>query len=164
MVWHSHMLNPRSFLKDCIRYARMGLWGSGFPLGAVNNCINNYTMEYTTGEPSRAIFEASTGLNWDNLHDSPDKTIDCPICGTRVSVPWTTGKIYSYVHKAFEHFHGYSDKKFAAPCPKCKATITHERLKVLKFRRTCKHCCSIHSQWQGRFTTYEVFQKQACKL
>lgn len=129
------MLNPRSFLEDCIRYARMGLWGSGFPWGAVNNCINNYTMEYTTGEPSRAIFEASTGLNWDNLHDSPDKTVDCPICGTRVSVPWTTGKIYSYVHKAFEHFHGYSDKKFAAPCPKCKATINHERLKVLKFRK-----------------------------
>ena len=26
MVWHSHMLNPRAYLEDCLRNGQMHMW------------------------------------------------------------------------------------------------------------------------------------------
>lgn len=133
MVWHSHMLNPRAFLEDCIRYAKMSLWHSGFPWNITNDSIHNDTMLYSPTDASRVRFENATDLHWNNLDDSPDKTVECPSCANSVSVPWTAGHIET-PENGFEKCHGFSDKAFSFPCPSCDITIDHEKLKIKKFR------------------------------
>lgn len=40
MVWHSFMLNPRTYLEDCLRFGMMGLWKTGLPWKAVDAVID----------------------------------------------------------------------------------------------------------------------------
>ncbi|OJJ35484.1 hypothetical protein ASPWEDRAFT_511187 [Aspergillus wentii DTO 134E9] len=134
MVWHSHMLNPRAFLEDCIRYGKMSLWKSGFPWLAIDTCINN-RLEYQVIDVAKSFFKTTTGLEWDNTHDSPSKSVDCPSCEESVSVPWTAGGVCASIPQIFRSFHGYADKNFSATCPHCQIQIDHELLKVAKFRR-----------------------------
>lgn len=153
MVWHSHMLNPRPMLEDCIRHAKMKLWASGFPWDVINECINNTTMEYTPGKDSSVRFQNMTGLSWDNLHDSPTKVIECPICWMSLPVPWTNGKISPIVSRAFDDFYGFADHNFIAVCPRCNATIDHERLKVAKFRKDVQALLDRNLPMPGTLTT-----------
>lgn len=134
MVLHAYMLNPRDFLEDCIRYGKMHLWASEFPWIILNTCINDETLEYHPGRAAEACFEQRTGLCWDNLDDPPDTSVNCPRCGQSVSVPWTRGDMSttSSLEKAYEHFNGFADEAFEAPCPVCHYTINHERLRLAK--------------------------------
>lgn len=134
MVWHSHMLNPRDFLEDCIRYGKMSTWRTGFPFEAVDDCINDRTLEYTLLEETQALFERQLHLKWDNLHDSPSKEIRCPACQSLTHVPWTEGGIGASVKEAFKEATGYADNSFRTSCSSCRLTIDHDRLKVAKFR------------------------------
>lgn len=129
------MLNPRSFLEDSIRYAKMSVWTSGFPFDIVDGCINDYNLEYNPGESAKLFFESKTGLPWDNLDDSPEKLVECPSCEQPVSVPWTDGQISQAADKIFEAFYGFADKNFQTVCTACGTKIDHERLKVAKFRK-----------------------------
>ncbi|KAJ5095679.1 Protein of unknown function DUF1399 [Penicillium alfredii] len=135
MVWHSHMLNPRSFLEDCIRYGKMSTWKTGFPFEAVDRCINNHTLEYTVSGEAMRLFAQQINLQWDNLYDPPTKEIACPRCRVVNSVPWTKGDIGASVATAFKEGTGYADHSFLAICTKCHLSIDHGRLKVEKFRR-----------------------------
>lgn len=134
MVWHSHMLNPRSYLEDSIRYAKMSVWASGFPWDILDGCISGYSLEYNPGESAKLYFEAKTGLSWENLDDSPEISVDCPRCRQSVSVPWTAGQIFPAVDRLFDTFYGFSDRNFRAVCTTCGTLFDHEWLKVAKFR------------------------------
>ncbi|KAJ5289889.1 uncharacterized protein N7443_010142 [Penicillium atrosanguineum] len=133
MVWHSHMLNPRDFLEDCIRYGRMSTWRTGFPFEVMNNCIDDRTLEYKTPESSQQTFENKVNLKWDNLLDPPGKELECPRCKKPKTVLWTEGGIGESLQEAFKENTGYADASFEAKCQHCQLLINHERLKVAKF-------------------------------
>ncbi|KAJ5174875.1 uncharacterized protein N7482_000752 [Penicillium canariense] len=134
MVWHSHMLNPRDFLEDCIRSGRMSTWRTGFPFAAVNACINDRTLEYTVSEETQKLFEQQLQLKWDNLHDAPGKDLECPRCAKVNTILWTEGAIGESVKEAFKNSTGFSDRSFEMTCKHCKYPIDHGRLRVAKFR------------------------------
>jgi len=89
MVFHSHMLNPRAFLEDTMRYGARQLWTAGFPWPLVNQAIDT-SFNYRASDDARAAWTAQTRLRWDNTDDPLTKRIRCPACGGDVEVPWTT--------------------------------------------------------------------------
>ena len=83
MVWHSYMLNPRSFFEDCLRYSTMDFWATGMPWTAVDASIDNSTFEYTCSDEARQLFEVKTGMPWNPLEGIdrlPTIGIMCPRC------------------------------------------------------------------------------------
>lgn len=78
MVLHSFILNPRNFLADCIRHGKMNLWTTGIPWQEVAAAIDNQSFAYEPGDNAKKLFESNTGRPWDNLHESPDYSLDCP--------------------------------------------------------------------------------------
>ncbi|KAJ5523250.1 hypothetical protein N7513_012794 [Penicillium frequentans] len=134
MVWHSHMLNPRNFLEDCIRCGKMSIWRTGFPFEAVNQCIDDRTLEYAPSEASQQKFEKQIKVKWDGLHDPPTKDLECPSCKKTTPVLWTNGEINSSLDNAFAESTGFSDKSFAITCQHCLLAIDHGVLRVAKFR------------------------------
>jgi hypothetical protein len=92
-------------------------------------------------------FEEQTGLSWDNLDGLDYANIDCHVCGTQNTVPWTT---YGEVSRAslsnsataledvqtlLSTCHGFADKGFTLTCQECRAPITHDSLCVGKLRK-----------------------------
>jgi hypothetical protein len=134
MVWHSHMLNPRDFLEDCIRSGKMSTYRTGFPFSAVDVCINDRTLEYTVPDKTKGLFEQRLKLNWDNLHDPPGKDLECPRCTQINTILWTEGGIGESVKEAFKESTGFADRSFATTCKHCRCLINHDRLRVAKFR------------------------------
>lgn len=149
MVWHSHMLNPRSFLEDCIRYGKMSFWATGFPWAVINECFNERTLEYDAGETAKSNFEQKAKLSWDNLQDPPLKDIKCPNCGTIMHVLWSAGHIPYQSAIPFEKFYGFADKSLNATCSKCRYIVTHDKLKVAKFRRDVQRLLERDSPMPG---------------
>ncbi|KAJ5232183.1 hypothetical protein N7468_005139 [Penicillium chermesinum] len=139
MVWHSHMLNPRNFLEDCIRYGRMSTWRTGFPFKPVNDCIDDRSLEYTVSDKCKKKFEKKAQLKWHNLDDPSTKQLQCPACSLETAVPWTRPKFGDSLEKAFKESTGYADNKFGAKCYHCSFELTHDRLKVNKFRQDLIH-------------------------
>ncbi|KAH7403060.1 hypothetical protein BKA64DRAFT_668255 [Cadophora sp. MPI-SDFR-AT-0126] len=135
MVWHSFMLNPRSYLEDCIRFGLKDLWATGMPWSAVNAAID-VRFSYSPSEEARRSF-AVTGHEWDNRMDSMTKIVNCPRCSQALEVPWTT---CCSTEKASPHEleemsgYGYGDRNFTHTCQKCGAIINHEFLYVAKFK------------------------------
>ena len=136
------MLNPRSFLEDCLRRQEMSFWANGLPWQIINDCIDGATLEYCETPAQRQKFELSTGLAWDNVMDPPGPTIDCPGCKHRTTVRWTTsGKArYWASSESGAGGIGLADKEFQSQCenPRCGITITHDKLRVTKFRDEMK--------------------------
>ncbi|KAL8817101.1 MAG: hypothetical protein Q9191_008211, partial [Dirinaria sp. TL-2023a] len=136
MVWHTFMLNPRSFTEDCIRYKKPSLWKTGLPWQAIDACIDNETFEYSASTGARQRFESQTGYAWDSLYDSPEIMIACPRCNKSVSCPWTTcDNELLWAQMPDEPGIGYADKGFEACCGGCGFRTTHEILSGMKFRR-----------------------------
>lgn len=129
MVWHAHMLNPRAFLEDSIRHAKMNLWTTGFPWEIINACIDDRTLDYNPSDFTKELFEQLTGFRWDNLHDSPYHWLSCPACTRPMSVPWTAP-----AGDTLDTSHGFADRNFRSSCPGCGTTINHERLQVARFK------------------------------
>ncbi|KAH0556845.1 hypothetical protein GP486_005363, partial [Trichoglossum hirsutum] len=132
------MLNPRCFLEDCLRHGKIDFWATGIPWAVIAPLIDGSSFTY--GPPSQAVslFESQTRLAWDNLNDPSKKEIVCPICRTRVDVPWTTctdGKVTSDVGSYFAAGTGYAESDFRFPCPGCGLTLRHELLRVQKFKK-----------------------------
>lgn len=149
MVWHSHMLNPRAFLEDCIRHGKMSSWVVGMPWEVLNNCINDRTLEYTVSAKCQQLFESQVHLKWDNLHDPPGKEVECTRCKKHNYVMWTEGKIGHSVKEAFKDNTGYADRSFRTKCKWCQQTIDHDRLKVAKFRQDLVDLLSRHRPMPG---------------
>ena len=89
MVMHSHMLNPRAFLEDCMRVGHRPLWLAGLPWKLVNAAIDS-DFNYNVSDEAKARWIANTGRAWDNAEDPMVKTIKCPCCSAPSDVPWTT--------------------------------------------------------------------------
>ncbi|KAL4873253.1 hypothetical protein BDV12DRAFT_182478 [Aspergillus spectabilis] len=134
MVWHAHMLNPRSFLEDCLRHGKISFWAAGFPWQAINACIDDQTLIYDAGREAATVFTSKTNLSWDNLEDMPSKIIPCPKCGHANSAPWTQGKLALPLDLAFVSWRGFTDKYFGLTCAQCCIGITHETLRIQKFK------------------------------
>lgn len=136
MVWHAYMLNPRDFLEDCIRLGKMSFWKTGLPWEVVNSCIDHRTFDYSPLPEAAANFNMQTGLQWDSNHDGPSKSLSCPQCQGQVIVPWQIeNPQIGSLERPFEYCGGFGDKNFKAICNNCRVTITHEKLRVAKFRR-----------------------------
>jgi hypothetical protein len=89
MVLHAHMLNPRAFLEDCIRFGHRALWLSGMPWRLVNAAINN-EFAYNPADLAKARWVAETSRQWDNTADEMVKRMKCPACNAHLEIPWTT--------------------------------------------------------------------------
>jgi hypothetical protein len=89
MIWHAFMLNPRSYLEDCIRFGVKDLWATGMPWHAVNLAIDT-DFNYEVPESAKLRFETNTGRKWNNANDSLTKLINCPRCSQSLEIPWTT--------------------------------------------------------------------------
>lgn len=135
MIWHTHMLHPRDFLEDCIRYGKLSTWRTGFPFEAVNKCIDNCMLEYKPSEASQQAFERHINLRWDSLDDSPSKELACPRCSKPNKILWTEGGVGNSLKEAFKKNTGIADASFEARCNNCRLTINHSRLMVAKFRQ-----------------------------
>lgn len=140
MVWHSFMLNPRAYLEDCFRQARMNLWSTAFPWDLISQCIsvddqNRYY--YDPGEAAHLSWQSLTRKKWDNLDDPPQHVLLCPLCHSRTHVRWTTAHISMLVQgtaTGFEKAQGYADKSFNTLCSGCNTLLDHDYLSVLKFK------------------------------
>lgn len=152
MVWHSFMLNPRNYLEDCIRFGLNNLWSSGMPWAAVNAAIDT-NFNYTISELAKVSFIETTGHNWDNDEDSMTKQLNCPRCSNVLEIPWTTfitdekPSKEEYVHSYSCKYQankpriermwatGYADRDFSYVCNKCAGEVTHDVLRVAKFKK-----------------------------
>lgn len=135
MVWHAYTLNPRCFLEDCFRYGMMDAYALGIPWDKIDTAINPRDFEYAPSKAAREYFENSTGLAWDNLDDSPSKTIQCPSCKHQIQAPWTAGSGFVSDDKNFVSGIGYADSDFSLVCNYCSFTLSHDVLRVVKFRK-----------------------------
>lgn len=99
MVMHAHMLNPRSFLEDTLRYGLVDYWTSGMPWELVYNAISD-DLHYDVSSDSKAAWVALTGRNWDNQDDPLTKGLKCPYCPAWYDVPWTTCGINENTYNA----------------------------------------------------------------
>lgn len=96
MVWHAHMLNPRRFLEDTMRYGLRQFWHTGMPWLVVNNAIDTQ-CNYNTSDECKARWIQLTGHAWDNPDDPKTKSLACPACSSQLQIPWTTcGRAENY--------------------------------------------------------------------
>jgi DNA-directed RNA polymerase subunit RPC12/RpoP len=134
MVWHAHMLNPRVYLEDCMRYGLKEMWTAGMPWDLVSNAIDT-RFNYTASEDCVRAWENITGRRWDNSEDSVTKPLKCPACSELHEVPWTTCGMPEHDTKSDSGIvgEGYGDGKFSYVCYRCGSLINREFLEVAKF-------------------------------
>ncbi|KAJ5240596.1 uncharacterized protein N7469_002187 [Penicillium citrinum] len=135
MVWHSFMLNPRAFLEDCLRHRKMRFWATGLPWNIIIQSLNSSTYQFDPGEQARVNFEKMCGRPWNNLSESPMKSLLCLKCNEKLAAPWTEGSFGCDPGVAYAHCKGYADKSMRVSCPSCKHSITHDGLSVQAFRK-----------------------------
>lgn len=134
MVWHAYLLNPRCFLEDCFRYGKLDFYATSFPWQAISRCIDSVTFSFSPSAEAQKKFEAAVGLRWDNLEDPLWKSVPCFSCGTTIAVPWTRGSEFDNELRTSKPGTGYADATFSASCNGCGIHLSHEYLRVQKFR------------------------------
>ncbi|KAI1374192.1 hypothetical protein F4677DRAFT_172911 [Hypoxylon crocopeplum] len=136
MVWHSHMLNPRAYLEDCMLSCLNGLWMAGMPWKLVNDAIDT-DFNYNVSNSCVKAWENIIGRKWDNTEDSLFKTLKCPTssCSETHQIPWTTCGLPEEFDGQDPGLlgEGYGDGNFTYVCRKCRKTLTREFLEVAKF-------------------------------
>jgi len=137
MVLHAYMLNPRDFLEDCLRNRHLWLWKAGFPWAAVESCTTD-DLDFTPPPDAVDLFESQTGKKWNSQNEKDYKSIPCLCCGSPCHIPWTTAKQPGDFERPFEDGVGFADGNFRFQCSHCSFCLTHEILKLEKFRRDVK--------------------------
>ena len=157
LVWHSYMLNPRSFLADCLRAGKMKFWGTGLPWKAINATIDNGTFEYNPSEEARQRFESQTGRAWNNLNDPPIVKLSCPRCRREVTAFWTTSDVQAVwtMDKPGETGTGFADPDFEARCTHCPLVLNHDILRAQKFRNDMQILLLEGCPMPGTFLTLQ---------
>lgn len=147
LVWHAHMLNPRNYLEDCLRFGHGSLWASGLPWTVLNDAIDG-RFDYRASEGAVANWTQKTGKTWANEDDAMVKVIKCPSCAYSHEIPWTTSG-QSEDSKGAKRpgivGEGYGDGKLNWQCTICNTTITHEVLRLAKFQQDVKNL--VHHEW-----------------
>ncbi|CAK7562986.1 MAG: hypothetical protein SEPTF4163_000842 [Sporothrix epigloea] len=142
MVMHAHMLNPRAFLEDCIRYGAPDIWSAGMPWAPIATAINSDQFQYTNiTDTAKANWTSLTGRAWDNADDPSIKNVKCPACHKTTSVPWTTcgGGASEGDNMLDLQGTGYGDggDGFEVACKSCGFVIDRKALAVGKFVSDC---------------------------
>ncbi|KAK2046201.1 hypothetical protein LZ31DRAFT_574703 [Colletotrichum somersetense] len=135
MVWHTHMLNPRAFLEDTMRWGLRSFWTTGMPWDQVNQAITS-KFDYEVSDSAKSNWEQTTGRPWNNLEEPMIKDLECPACKRRMEVPWTScglPELYKGTERPGLVGHGYGDGNFTQLCePGCGSLITQRLLSVAK--------------------------------
>ncbi|KAF4847989.1 hypothetical protein CGCSCA4_v005236 [Colletotrichum siamense] len=142
MIWHAHMLNPRAFLEDTMRYGMKTFWTTGMPWAQVNEIIDA-KFNYIATDAAKANWEASTGRAWDNVAEPLAKYMECPVCKETIEVPWTTcglPELYKGEAKPGLVGKGYGDGELFQLCTAgCNTIITRRFLSVAKMLSDAEH-------------------------
>ncbi|KAM0818606.1 hypothetical protein AB5N19_04418 [Seiridium cardinale] len=145
LVLHAHMLNPRIFLEDCLRYDLRALWTTGMPWHVLDQMIDD-RFQYLASPKCKSNWTKTTGREWFNA-DGPDiKTARCPACSALVTIPWTTcGQEPLNFEDKFPPprprniaGEGYGDGNLSQRCPKCNVIMDHQLFRLAKFRNDVK--------------------------
>ncbi|KAH6652037.1 hypothetical protein BKA67DRAFT_660806 [Truncatella angustata] len=154
LVWHTHMLNPRVYLEDCIRSGYGSLWSSGLPWDIVDQSINSIS-EFSATQEGRINWSERTGHEWANEQDSMHKDMKCPTCSELKSIPWTTcGQDQGSKEKPGLVGSGYGDGNLSTTCKKCGTIINEELLRAAKFRADLRNL--ITKDWPMPGTIIDV--------
>ncbi|ETS75765.1 hypothetical protein PFICI_12709 [Pestalotiopsis fici W106-1] len=148
IVWHTHMLNPRLFLEDCLRHGYGTFWRAGIPWAIINNAINGATFEYNINQACEAQWTERTGRPWFNQEDSETKQLQCPSCSEGLNVAWTScGQPQDSKRRQDLDLsgQGYGDGNFQTLCIKCNTTIDEDLLRVGKFREDVRNL--VRNDW-----------------
>ncbi|CAK7269799.1 hypothetical protein SEPCBS119000_003755 [Sporothrix epigloea] len=142
MVMHAHMLNPRAFLEDCIRYGAPDIWSAGMPWAPVTAAIDSEHFQFTNvTDTAKVNWTSLTGRAWDNGDDPGTKDVKCPACLKTTSAPWTTcgGGAAQGDSKLDLQGTGYGDggDGFEVACRNCGFVIDRKALAVGKFVADC---------------------------
>ncbi|PNP42296.1 hypothetical protein TGAMA5MH_05978 [Trichoderma gamsii] len=135
MILHTHMLNPRSFLEDAIRYGLGTFWASGMPWELIHQAID-IDFNYNVSQKAKKYWSALTSRRWRNRKDPMTRVIQCPFCQTDNEVPWTTcGASREANHEEFNGLigSGFGDGKFSHKCSSCGHENYKELLSLSKF-------------------------------
>lgn len=144
MVWHTHMLNPRAYLEDCLLAGLRPIWHIGMPWNVVDKVIDS-NFDYKVSDDTKAAWTLRTGLRWDNVDNLLVKHLNCPRCNFTNEIPWTTcGLPEDYKMTEGEDLvthlvgNGYGDGKLDHRCRNCSTVIRKELLAVAKFVKDVK--------------------------
>ncbi|KAL2167280.1 hypothetical protein VTG60DRAFT_1439 [Thermothelomyces hinnuleus] len=137
LVWHTHMLNPRAFLEDCMLAGLRRFWVTGMPWHLINKVIDG-EFNYNVSAECVQRWTRETGLAWKNAQDPMAKTIRCPRCNTWIDIPWTTCEFPEQAQSRFgddsyDPGNGYGDANLQFPCPSCNLIVCKELLAAAKF-------------------------------
>jgi len=136
MVWQAYMLSPRNFLEDCIRFGKMDFWATGMPWDVLDACFKEGAI-YEPGDAAKMLFEERMGHEWDNLMDPPAIKLTCPKDEKILNCQWTTSDFSTTRNMDLEERllgRGYADKEFRITCQWCETTVTHESLRLQRFK------------------------------
>lgn len=131
LVWHSHMLNPKDYLEDCLRSGLRGLWTSGMPWKLVNRAIDSQ-FTYTVDVACMAAWESLTGRKWARVVDAPCKSVKCPSCFELEQVLWTTWGLGESDTRN-RPGQGYCDDNLKFHCSQCITTMDKPFLELSRF-------------------------------
>lgn len=133
MVWHTYMLNPRTYYEDCIRKLPGLLRIGSFPLRQLVGSIDRDTLLPHPPSESRV---AAWGSFTEQPFDPPTNTtsedmvlIFCPSCSQPNTIPWITYK-----------GDGYAQRGFSCACSSCQFSFSRETLGVRKFYADMEKC------------------------
>lgn len=155
MVWHAHMLNPRSYLEDCMRHGLVGLWNFGMPWHLVNEAIDT-GFSYTVSEDCIAAWENISGRAWNNADDPMTKSLKCPFCAEAHQVQWTTCEQPEDSQSPSPGLigEGYGDGGLSYVCFRCGKTINQDLLEVVKFVNDVQALLSNNCPMPGTVLSY----------
>ncbi|EEU36855.1 uncharacterized protein NECHADRAFT_42088 [Fusarium vanettenii 77-13-4] len=162
MVLHTHMLNPRLFLEDCMRYGAREFWAAGMPWEKINAAIDK-NFNYIQSEERKSIWSAMCARNWDNTQDTMHKLMDCPSCRASIPVPWTTcGMNEGPVDNDRDGLvgTGYADGNFSFDCTTCGLNINHDVLSIDRFLKDCAHLLETDTPMRGTILDIETGRPQ----
>ncbi|KIO19310.1 hypothetical protein M407DRAFT_56741, partial [Tulasnella calospora MUT 4182] len=119
MVWHTYMLNPKTYYEDCLRKLPGLLKIGSFPLLHLAGSIDQETLlPHPPPESRVAAFSSLTGQPFDpptNTTSEETVTVFCPSCSQANSIPWITYK-----------GDGYAQRGFACACAHCQFEFSRE--------------------------------------
>lgn len=131
MVWHSYMLNPRTYLEDSLRLGGKAIWQKvNMPWALLNKAISAQFV-YSPGNAAQQNFETLTGIKW-NADSQLSKIISCPSCYREYQTPWL--EIQSLKPQTVEVIKSsFAMKDTFSRCPHCGIAITHDVLSLGNF-------------------------------
>ncbi|KAM6525731.1 hypothetical protein FALCPG4_011265 [Fusarium falciforme] len=158
MVLHTHMLNPRLFLEDCMRYGAREFWAAGMPWEMINAAIDK-NFNYIQSEEKKSIWSAMCTRNWNNTQDTLHKLMDCPSCRASNAIPWTTcgvDEVPADNDRDGLVGTGYADGNFSFDCTVCGININHDVLCVNRFLKDCAHLLESDCPIRGTILNIET--------